>query len=430
MRWTNCPSPATRTTTIDAEVVIPKLHPAQLEIYENARRFNVVVCGRRYGKTKLGLYRAYRTMKRGGTVGWFAPTYRILMDAWREATRRLAPAIPARGKSEQEKRFQLGNGGTFEAWSMVSGDAGRSRKYDQVFLDEAAMIPNLKDEFEASIRPTLSESRGGGWLLSTPKGYDDFQVMWEKGQAGGSEKWASWQEPTLRNPIISAAELDEVKGEIDPKIFAQEYEASFEYFAGRVYINFDRRYNVDEDVKDPGGEVLIGMDFNVDPMSAVVWSKVAGEPHVWDAISIQDSNTEQMADEIKRRYPGRSVTVYPDASGKSRKTSAPVGQTDLAILRRAGFTVRAPSANPAVVDRINVVNAVCLNAKGVRRLKIKPMRATMPLIKALEQLSYKDGTCVVDKTKGHDHMADALGYPMCVEYPIRAGGDRIEFGWG
>jgi hypothetical protein len=129
---------------------------------------------------------------------------------------------------------------------------------------------------------------------------------------------------------------------------------------------------------------------------------------VLDALSIPDSNTDAMVDEIKRRYPGRAVIVCPDPSGKARKTSATAGETDFTILRRAGFTVDAPSSAPPVRDRVNAVQALCGDAKGVRRLRVHPK--AVALIRALDGLTYKEGTSVPDAKSPHIHITDALGY--------------------
>jgi hypothetical protein len=49
---------------------------------------------------------------------------------------------------------------------------------------------------------------------------------------------------------------------------------------------------------------------------------------VFDEIVLPNSNTQEMMEEINRRYGGRKGVVYPDPSGSARKTSAPVGQTE------------------------------------------------------------------------------------------------------
>lgn len=183
---------------------------------------------------------------------------------------------------------------------------------------------------------------------------------------------------------------------------------------GRVYYAFTGQ-NVAE-VDDPGEcDLLVGMDFNVDPMSACVGYRSGDQLHVFAEIEIPDVGTEEMCQTIKSRWPERSVVVYPDPAGKQRRTSAPVGQTDLSILRAHGFQVNAPSAAPPVVDRINEVNALAVDGDGNRKLFIHPR--CRKLVAGLEKLTYRPGTSLILKGK-FDHMTDALGYLIHQEFPI------------
>lgn len=190
---------------------------------------------------------------------------------------------------------------------------------------------------------------------------------------------------------------------------------------GRVYSSFaNKPYplgNLDESVADTGAELLVGMDFNVNPMSAVIGVRAVDELLVLGAIEIMTSNTEEMATEIRRRYPNRRIVVCPDPAGNQHKTSAPIGQTDITILQRHGFEVRAPRAAPAVVDRINNTQAMLYDAKtNRRRVRIHPN--ARPLITALANLVYKEGTSQPDKKSGFDHMADAFGYLLWQEFNV------------
>ena len=190
---------------------------------------------------------------------------------------------------------------------------------------------------------------------------------------------------------------------------------------GRVYSAFKNKPypdgNLDESIVDTRGELLIGMDFNVNPMSAVVAVRAADECLVLAAIELPVSNTEEMAAEIARRYPNRRIIVCPDPAGRQRKTSAPVGQTDFTILQRYGFTVRAPSAAPPVVDRENNANAMYRDlTTGRRRVRIHP--DAKALITGLANLTYKDGTSQRDKKSGFDHICDAMDYLLWQEFNV------------
>ena len=192
--------------------------------------------------------------------------------------------------------------------------------------------------------------------------------------------------------------------------------ASFEEFSGSIYYNFNRKENVIDTYTPTSNAIHIGLDQNIDPMSAVI-SEVKGENlYVYDEIVIYGSNTDEVVEEIKNRYSEKHIFIYPDPASKQRKTSAG-GRTDLSILKNAGFNVRVRNAHPLVRDRINAVNTKLKNAKGVRTLLIA--NNCKNVIKSIERQIYKEGTSLPDKTNNYDHMNDALGYLIEFLYPIR-----------
>lgn len=211
---------------------LPRPHSGQSNVIAGARRFNVLSCGRRWGKTVLGIDRLLPVALRGGKCGWFAPTYRILSDAWREIQWHLRPVTV--DLSQQEKRLELVGGGVIEMWSMADPDAGRSRAYHCVVVDEAAMIPELQKAWQESIRPTLTDYAGGAWFFSTPKGTANFfHSLYQRGADAG--EWASWQQPTASNPHISAPEIEAARQDLTDLAFAQEYLAQFVSWEGAVF---------------------------------------------------------------------------------------------------------------------------------------------------------------------------------------------------
>jgi len=188
---------------------------------------------------------------------------------------------------------------------------------------------------------------------------------------------------------------------------------------GRVYSSFRNKPfpdgNIDEGIRDTGAEILVGMDFNVNPMSAVIAVRVVDECHVLDALEVMSSNTEEVAREIRRRYPNRRIVVCPDPAGNQRHTNAPVGQTDFTLLQRAGFEVRAPNKAPPVVDRENNANQM-YEHDGRRRVRIHP--DARPLITGLANLTYKEDTSIRNKKSGFDHICDAMDYLLWQEFNV------------
>jgi hypothetical protein len=170
-----------------------------------------------------------------------------------------------------------------------------------------------------------------------------------------SADWVSYQFTTLDGGRVAPEEVAAARREMDERTFRQEYQASFESFAGRIYYAFDRA-NIQTLRVDAPEVIYIGMDFNIDPMSATIGVRLNEKLHIVDEIRMFSSNTQEMIAEIKTRYPKSKIWVYPDPASRQRKTSAG-GATDLSLLQNAGFTVKAPLAHDAVRDGINAVNA-------------------------------------------------------------------------
>src|SRR5262245_48522443 len=140
---------------------LPALYPVQARVIQEATRFNVVCCGRRWGKTVLGMDRLIHTTLQGKPAAWFSPTTKLMADAWRTVRSGLSPITLE--KSEQEKRLELIGGGIIEFWSLDSPDSGRGRKYALVVIDEAAMFADLEEAWQQAIRPTLTDLQGSAW---------------------------------------------------------------------------------------------------------------------------------------------------------------------------------------------------------------------------------------------------------------------------
>ena len=164
----------------------------------------MLMCGRRFGKTTLGIDRVVDAVVRGLPVAWFAPTYKLLLEVWRELEIIFSPVTVS--ANVQERQLRLVGGGVIDFWSLEHVDAGRGRKYGRVVVDEAGVVRDLETAWQQAIRPTLTDLRGDAWFLGTPKGRRHFFTLYQRGQSGDAE-WASWRFPTGFNPYIDPAEV-------------------------------------------------------------------------------------------------------------------------------------------------------------------------------------------------------------------------------
>jgi len=179
---------------------------------------------------------------------------------------------------------------------------------------------------------------------------------------------------------------------------------------GLVYYAFDREENVAEYPHDDyKGTVFVGMDFNVDPMTAIVCYVTNDVIWAVDEFFIRNSNTFTISKQIMQKYPG--AKIIPDSTGKNRKTS---GKSDHVILRECGFEVMS-TRNPFVTDRINNVNRL------LEQKKLRISTKCKKLINDLEKVVWKEGRTEIDKNTDHllSHISDSVGYACHKLFPIQ-----------
>ena len=389
-----------------ADDLIAGLSEPQSEVYQYPSRFKMLCSGRRFGKTHLCLVQLIVwAAQKSGSLNWYiAPTYKSAKQiAWRQL-KQMVPRDLFATKNEVDLSIELVNGSRIELKGGENADNLRGASLSNVVLDEAAYIPH--DAWEMVIRPALADQRGSAFFISTPAGYNHFHEMWE--QAAELDDWQTFSYSTIEGGNVPEEEVELARRTLDERTFRQEFLASFETFTGRVFPDFDDS-NIDERVADVGGPILVGLDFNVGVMAGVICSKVGDTLHQWDEIAVKNSNTDEVAQMLRQRFPDRRIICYPDPTGKARKTSA-AGATDHGILRKHGLEVVAPKAPWAVKDRLNATNWLICNAEGQRRMFIHPRCKNT--IKGYRSVTYKEGAedFVVDKDPGLEHWIDGAGY--------------------
>jgi len=396
------------------------LSEAQQSIGDDQTRFRVIIAGRRFGKTYLSvreMAKFARHPKR--KVVYIAPSYRQgKQTVWADLKEKLGRLGWIKRVNETELTITLVNGSLIMLRSADNYDSMRGLGIDFVVFDEFADI--AVQTWTEVIRPALSDREGHAMFIGTPKGMGNWaKDLWDQGQNPATIDWSSYQYTTLDGGNVSEEEIEAAKQDLDERTFRQEYMATFETYSGAVYYAFDRSQLFDIKQLEPvvaNNETMhIGVDFNVNPMSAVVSVKRGERLYVVDAIEIYGSNTQELCDEIKMKYgTERKYFAYPDASGGARNTK---GTSDHNILRQNGFLVKAPGRNPPVKDRIAAVNSAFKSSNGQVKLCIN--NTARRLIECVEKQTYKGDTRVPDKESGFDHLLDALGYLTVYHFPIQ-----------
>jgi phage terminase large subunit len=392
------------------------LSKAQNTVALDTTRFRVVVAGRRFGKTFLSIRElCYHAKEPNKDVWYLAPTYKMARGiVWKKLKNKLSDLNWIQKTNETELSIILRNGSTITLKGADNYDSLRGVGLDFIVLDEFADIS--PDAWYEVLRPTLSDKQGRALFIGTPKGIGNWAYEIYQNTLEDPKAWSSYSFTTIEGGNVLEEEIESARRDLDERTFRQEYLATFETFSGRIYYAFDRAANVRKYEGNTPDVIYVGMDFNIDPMSAVVAVRSGDTLHIIDEVRLFSSNTKEMVDEIKQRFPKSKVWVYPDPAGSQRKTSAG-GMTDITILQNAGFVVKAPRAHTPVRDRINAVNSRLCDSTGIRRLFIDAK--CKYTIEGLERQTYREGSSQPDKDSGYDHMNDAVGYMIDYLFPVR-----------
>lgn len=288
--------------------------------------------------------------------------------------------------------------------SMENYDKWRGVEIGWYWLDEVAY--SKKDSFDVVVGRLRDKKakRLHGLLTTTPKGMNWlFDYFHENGELK-TDEYSYIQVDSRKNKHLPAGYIESLYGQYDEKFAKQEIEGQFINIAsGRIYYSFDRDKHIKKANKEESDvyPIWIGMDFNVDPMTAVVGYIKDDVLHIYDEFYEKDSNTRDVSTKILYKY-GNQLTVIPDYTGKKRTTNA--SKSDIQILKSFSFNVES-TGNPFRLDRYACVNTCFHNKKIVIDPKCKM------LIKDLENVSYKVGSNDPDtKDKTLTHISDALGY--------------------
>ena len=394
-----------------------KIDASRKEILNDNSRYKVLVCGRRWGKTFFSMLWLMQKELEPDERRWIIyPTYRqAKMVAW-NILNRIFREKKAK-INESELSITLENNAKIELKGADKEDSLRGVSLSQCVLDEYAfMKPNVWGEI---VQPMLAETGGKALFVGTPTGIQNhFYDMFVKGQSDDSD-YKSWQFTTIDGGFIPQEEVESAKKNLDAITFRQEYLASFETAQNKCAYNFNREIHCKE--LDITTRMFWGIDFGVASyMTAVLMCEnTAGEVYVFDEIGLQNSNTFELADKMKKIAP--DLPCYPDPAGKSRTSNST--KSDHRILQEAGFTVISKKANPTQKDRLNSLNRMLEDASGKRRLFIKP--SCKNLIRDLELTTYENNR--ITKTETLSHYLDALMYPIEYRYGFKGNMEIIEW---
>jgi hypothetical protein len=400
--------------------------PSQKRFHDSAARFKgfsgPIGSGKSQALCQEALKLCYLNPGRTGLIG--APTYPMLRDATQAAFLEILDRNRIKHEFNRAENFLVLRETRSRILFRAVEEFERLRGSNLAWfgLDE---LTYTAEQAWLRLEGRLRDPKAGrlcGFAVWTPKGYDWVHERFLANPVEGYETVAA---PPFENRFLLDRIPDyyaRLKSSYDARFYQQEVLGEYlSLQAGRVYYAFSRKGNVKETGIAETRPLLWALDFNVDPMCSVV-AQVDGETvRVLDEIVLSRASTHDACEEFAGRFSKHAggLVVYADATGARLQTT---GTTDVAILRkflRGGawgeVRFRIPTVNPAVRDRVMLMNAKLESADGDRKLEVHPR--CKELIKDFEQVIYKENSLIVDKERDprRTHLSDALGYLMWQE---------------
>jgi phage terminase large subunit len=385
--------------------------PLQRQMHEHRKRFTVLVCHRRWGKTvwaindllKDALTRAVSAYRGAYIAPQLKQAKRLAWDYLKHYARE----IPGVSFNESELRCDLPNGARIYLLGADNPDAIRGMYLDGVVLDEVAQMP--PSLWGQVIRPLLADRNGWAVFLGTPKGHNQFWELFKRGSADDGE-WMARMYRASETGLIGDLELASARKDMTDEEYEQEFECSFTAailgaYYGKLLAAADADKRVGHVSHDPALRVSTFWDLGVSDYTSIWFAQRAGrEIRLIDFYQASGAGLDHYAKVLQDKgyiydehFAPHDIKVRELSSAKSRLT----------IARGLGIEFKVvPSVS--VNDGINAARLL------IPRLWIDAEKCKDGL-EALRQYrsEYDDRLQTLRPTPLHDwtsHAADAFRY--------------------
>lgn len=380
--------------------------------------YPAIVGGLGSGKTRAGTMRAVLLLlqNKGVNVGIFLPTYDLLrLRAMPGVEEDLAMMGLKFHVNKSEFKIDVAGYGfiIFRSYDnpskIVSFEVAHSivDEIDTLPMDKAALVWRKITE---RTRQKFDGKNTIGVVTTPDNGINGFVYhKWVKLQQKG---YVLYKASTYSNPFLPKDYAEQILANYDPVLAELYLLGDFVSLnKNKVYHFFDRKkHHVQRVLNEHDTLIHIGLDFNIGGTCAVVFVIDNNVPIAVDEFVSHD--TQDFINNLTR-YENKKIIIYPDASGKASRTNA--SQSDIGMIRQAGYQLQYNPTNPAVRDRINSYNGLLSHGRFFINTDKCPN-----LTNALETQGYDD-RLEPEKFNTHpaiDDWVDSSGYFIAFKFPV------------
>ena len=415
-------------------------HPEQIRLITEDVRFKIVPAGRRSGKTERAKRFLVKTAMRNPGRPYFAgaPTFAQAKKIWWNDLKLLSLSSRyARRPSESELIIPFDNGASITVLGLDKPERIEGSYWGGGVIDEIANVKSTA--WNENIAPALDtfnplepDYRPWAWLIGVPEGLNHYYDLSQYSINSNDPDWGYYHWTSAE--ILPEKTIEAAKRRMSARQFRQEYEASFETAAGRIYEDYSRENHTDAQI-EPHEMLHWSHDQNFTPLSSCV-AVIRDHKHadgttvpgfnILDEIVLTSAVSRQSALEFVdkfEKHENKTVMIYGDPAGRAgEKHGHSSDYTEIEdVLRSNGweFSRLVDAKAPAIKDRQNAVRAKICNAAGQRSLFVNP--ATAPWSdKGLNVTQFKEGSAFQEEQKDnpYQHITTAIGYCIANLWPI------------
>lgn len=379
------------------------LHQSQKTVALDQHRFRVLRCGRRWGKTTLGIDQMKgRAAIPNSRIAYIAPTFQQARDiAWEALKKDCLQASENINEARLEIRLVNESLIILRGWEAV--ETLRGQAFDLIVIDEVAMMRNFWVNWQEVLRPTLTDTRGEVMFISTPKGFNHFYDLCNLELTDNDFKsfhFTSWD-----NPYLPKDELEKAKATLPADRFAQEYEASFQKTQGIVFKEFSREKHLYDELPKEKFDKYGGVDFGYRNPAAVLDARFNGEKlYIEDEWYKREKTDIQIADYVSLC---KFKAVYPDPENAGAIKELINKQVNVREVAKGKGSIKSglQSIRELLIRGDLMINKKCVN-----------------LISEFEMYFYEDEQAERNEQenpiKANDHAIDALRYIVSSLIPL------------